>query len=146
MHFDNDSFEDHVQFDDLLKFWYDPDRIPIMPLKASERITLEPPDVKRFMKRKKVTLIENMKFICARKLCYGNDSQRERSSKFIWQLKRLHENLKKKKTANKEKKTRNQPRLKGDYNNDLMIKLPLPFCILCALSQIIMDYICRKKQ
>lgn len=117
MHFDNDSFEDHVQFDDLLKFWYDPDRIPIMPLKASERITLEPPDVKRFMKRKKVTLIENMKFICARKLCYGNDSQRERSSKFIWQLKRLHENLKKK-TANKEKKTRNQPRLKGDYNND----------------------------
>ena len=124
MHFDNDSFEDHVQFDDLLKFWYDPDRIPIMPLKASERITLEPPDVKRFMKRKKVTLIENMKFICARKLCYGNDSQRERSSrererssKFIWQLKRLQENLKKK-TSNKEKKTRNQPRLKGDYNND----------------------------
>lgn len=116
MHFDNDSFEDHVQFDDLLKFWYDPDRVPIMPLKASERITLEPPDVKRFMKRKKVTPIENMKFICARKLCYGNDFQRGRSSKFTWQLKRLQENLKKK--SNKEKKTRNKPRLKGDYNHD----------------------------
>lgn len=84
MHFENDSFEDQVQFDDLLKFWYDPDRVPIMPFNASERITLEPPDVKRFRKRKKVTLVENMKFICARKLCYGNDFQRERSSKFTW--------------------------------------------------------------
>lgn len=89
MHFENDSFEDHVQFNDLLKFWYDPDRVPIMPLKASKRITLEPPDVKRFMKRKKVTLVENMKFIYARKLCVGNDFQRERSLKFTWQLKRL---------------------------------------------------------
>ncbi|XP_068741933.1 WD repeat-containing protein 87-like [Montipora capricornis] len=54
MHFDNDPFEDHVQFDDLLKFWYDPDRVPRMPLKASKRRLLEPPEVKRITKRKKV--------------------------------------------------------------------------------------------
>ena len=56
MHFDNDPFEDHVQFDDLLKFWYDPDRVPRMPLKASKRRLLEPPEVKRIRKRKKVTV------------------------------------------------------------------------------------------
>ena len=82
MHFENDSFEEHVQFDDLLKFWYDPDRIPIMPLKASKRIKLEPPEVKRFRKRKKVTLVESMKFTYVCKLCDGSDFQRERSSKF----------------------------------------------------------------
>ena len=56
MHFDNDPFEDHVQFDDLLKFWYDPDRVPRMPLKASKRRLLEQPEVKRITKRKKVTV------------------------------------------------------------------------------------------
>ena len=54
MHFDNDPFEDHVQFDDLLKFWYDPARVPRMPLEASKRSPLEPPEVKRPKKKRKV--------------------------------------------------------------------------------------------
>ncbi|KAL9984788.1 hypothetical protein ACROYT_G007121 [Oculina patagonica] len=54
MHFDNDPFEDHVQFNDLLKFWYDPERVPRMPLEASKRRPLEPPEIKRPKKRKKV--------------------------------------------------------------------------------------------
>lgn len=54
MHFDNDPFEDHVQFDDLLKFWYDPARVPRMPLEASKRRPLEPPEVKRLKKKRKV--------------------------------------------------------------------------------------------
>lgn len=54
MHFDNDPFEDHVQFDDLLKFWYDPARVPRMPLETSKRRPLEPPEVKRPKKKRKV--------------------------------------------------------------------------------------------
>lgn len=54
MHFDNDPFEDHVQFDDLLKFWYDPARVPRMPLEASKQRPLEPPEVKRPKKKRKV--------------------------------------------------------------------------------------------
>ena len=54
MHFDNDPFEDHVQFDDLLKFWYDPARVPRIPLEASKRRPLEPPEVKRPKKKRKV--------------------------------------------------------------------------------------------
>lgn len=52
MHFDNDQFEDHVQFDDLLKFWYDPERVLRMPLEASKRRLLEPPEVKMPKKKK----------------------------------------------------------------------------------------------
>lgn len=54
MHFDNDPFEDHVQFDDLLKFWYDPARVPRMSLEASKRRPLEPQEVKRPKKKRKV--------------------------------------------------------------------------------------------
>ena len=54
MHFDNDPFEDQVQFDDLLKFWYDPARVPRMPLEASKRRPLEPSEVKRPKKKRKV--------------------------------------------------------------------------------------------
>ena len=56
MHFDNDPFEDHVQFNDLLKFWYDPERVPRMPLEASKRRALEAPEIKRPKKRRKVTV------------------------------------------------------------------------------------------
>ena len=54
MNFDNDPFEDHVQFDDLLKFWYDPERVPSMPLEVSKRRPLELPEIRRPKKRKKV--------------------------------------------------------------------------------------------
>lgn len=54
MHFDNDPFEEHVQFNDLLKFWYDPERVPRLPLEASKRRPLEPPEIKITRKRKKV--------------------------------------------------------------------------------------------
>lgn len=54
MHFDNDPFEDHVQFDDMLKFWYDPERVPTMPLEATKRRQFEPFEIKKPKKRKKV--------------------------------------------------------------------------------------------
>ena len=54
MHFDNDPVEEHVQFDDMLKFWYDPERVPRMPLVASKRRSLERPEIKKTRKRKKV--------------------------------------------------------------------------------------------
>ena len=57
MNFDNDPFEDHVQFDDLLKFWYDPQRVPRMPPEASKRRPLEPQEIKRPKKRKKVQVV-----------------------------------------------------------------------------------------
>ena len=47
MHFDNDPFENHVQFDDLLKFWYAPERVSRMSLLASKRRPLEPPEVEK---------------------------------------------------------------------------------------------------
>ena len=54
MHFDNDPFEEHVQFNDMLKFWYDQERVPRMPLDATKRQKLERPEVKITRKRKKV--------------------------------------------------------------------------------------------
>lgn len=54
MHFDNDPFEEHVQFNDMLKFWYDPERVPRTPLDASKRRSLERPEIKITRKRKKV--------------------------------------------------------------------------------------------
>lgn len=54
MHFDNDPFEEHVQFNDMLKFWYDPDRVPKTPLDASKRRSLERPEIKMTRKKKKV--------------------------------------------------------------------------------------------
>ena len=56
MHLDNDPFEDHVQFDDMLKFWYDPARVPRMPLDPVKRRGLEPPERRKPKKRKKVKL------------------------------------------------------------------------------------------
>ena len=51
---ENDPFEDHVQFNDLLKSWYDPQRVPRMPLKADKRRPLELTEIKKPKKRKKV--------------------------------------------------------------------------------------------
>ena len=78
MHFDNDPFEDHVQFDDLLKFWYDPERVPRMPLLASKRRPLEPPEVKKPKKRKTVSnwftmLKPNIEMITCRRQCNIKD-------------------------------------------------------------------------
>lgn len=56
MHFNNDPFEEQVQFDDMLKFWYDPERVPRMPLAANKRRSLERPEIKITRKRKKVKL------------------------------------------------------------------------------------------
>jgi len=56
MHFNNDPFEEQVQFDDMLKFWYDPERVPRMPLAANKRRSLERPEIKITKKRKKVKL------------------------------------------------------------------------------------------
>lgn len=56
MHFDNDPLEEHMQFNDMLKFWYDPDRVPKTPLDASKRRSLERPEIKISRKRKKVWL------------------------------------------------------------------------------------------
>lgn len=56
MHFNNDPFEEQVQFDDMLKFWYDPERVPRMPLAANKRQSLERPEIKITKKRKKVKL------------------------------------------------------------------------------------------
>ena len=52
MNFDDDPFEDQVQFDDLLKFWYDPQRVPRMHLEANKRKPLEVTEIKRPKKRK----------------------------------------------------------------------------------------------
>ncbi|XP_022786508.1 uncharacterized protein LOC111326716 [Stylophora pistillata] len=52
MNFDDDPFEDQVQFDDLLKFWYDPQRVPRMHLEANKRKPLEFTEIKRPKKRK----------------------------------------------------------------------------------------------
>ena len=57
MYFDNDHFEDHVHFDDLLKFWYDPEHVPRMPLEASKRRPLEPPELKIPNKKKTVQVV-----------------------------------------------------------------------------------------
>ena len=51
---ENDPFEDHVQFNDLLKSWYDPQRVPRMPLKVDKRRPLELTEIKKLKKRKKV--------------------------------------------------------------------------------------------
>ena len=37
MHFDDDLTEEPLQFNDYLSFWYDPDRVPTMPLDLVKR-------------------------------------------------------------------------------------------------------------
>ena len=44
MHFDNQMTERHVQFDDHLKFWYDPEIVPTLPMELSQRRPLLPPE------------------------------------------------------------------------------------------------------
>lgn len=78
MHFDNDPFEDHVQFNDLLKFWYDPDRVPRMPLEAIKRRPLEPTEVKRPGKRRKVVWLNSQEVLFVSKIkCKQNHDSAE---------------------------------------------------------------------
>ena len=56
MHFDNDPFEGHVQFDDHLKFWYDPKVAPTMPLELAKRRAIEAPERNVSRKAKKVKI------------------------------------------------------------------------------------------
>ena len=37
MHFANDMMEEPLQFNDYLSFWYDPDRVPTIPLDLAKR-------------------------------------------------------------------------------------------------------------
>jgi len=44
MHFENELTERHVEFDDHLRFWYDPKEVPTLPLELNQRRPLLPPE------------------------------------------------------------------------------------------------------
>lgn len=84
MHFNNDPFEEHVQFDDMLKFWYDPERVPRMPLAANKRRSLERPEIKITRKRKKVKL--GKYFVYFYMICSYLSNYRNQSTFFSFRL------------------------------------------------------------
>ena len=54
LNFDNDPFEGHVQFDRHLKFWYDPQTVPTVPLDLTKRRIMEASRTTELRRPKKV--------------------------------------------------------------------------------------------